>query len=51
MHATEESPDHTEHELCRLRADLPLQETDKCLWGKLRTWVPTFLLALSSWVW
>jgi hypothetical protein len=27
-----------------------LQETNKCLWVKLRTWVPTFLLELSSWV-
>jgi ribonuclease HI len=24
--------------------DLPLQETDKCSWVKVRTWVPTFLL-------
>jgi hypothetical protein len=29
---------------------LPLQETDKCSWVKLRTWVPTFLFELSSWV-
>jgi hypothetical protein len=28
---------------------MALQETDKCLWVKLRTWVPTFLLELSSW--
>jgi hypothetical protein len=28
----------------------PLQETDKCSWVKLRTWVQTFLLELSSWV-
>jgi hypothetical protein len=26
----------------------PLQETDKYSWVKLRTWVPTFLLELSS---
>jgi hypothetical protein len=27
-----------------------LQGTDKSSWGKLRTWVPTFLFELSSWV-
>jgi hypothetical protein len=29
---------------------ITLQETDKCLWVKVRTWVPTFLLESSSWV-
>jgi hypothetical protein len=34
-----------------LSAVIPsLQETDKCSWVKLRTWVPTFLYELSLWV-
>jgi hypothetical protein len=33
-----------------IMAQLTLQETNKCSWVNLRTWVPTFLIELSSWV-
>jgi hypothetical protein len=39
----------TKH-LHNLEVEESLQVTDKCSWVKLRTWVPTFLLELSSWV-